>query len=137
MDTLKEAAQETGKAVDSGVRAASELLLSGAHEAAAQYQTAQERSERFLDTAVAHYRATEEAAFDKLKGTVLLSADRAPAATNMCTDKRYTCVQCRGNNIRQRKSSSKHSACSGSCFGPPTRSVSLRCMLLVPQASAA
>ena len=71
MDTIREAAQETGKAVDSGVRAASELLMSGAHEAAAQYQATQERSERFLDTASAHYRATEQAAFDKLKGAPL------------------------------------------------------------------
>lgn len=71
MDTIRETASETGKAVDSGVRAASELLLSGAHEAAAQYGAAQERSERFMNTAVAHYRSTEEAAFHKLKGRVL------------------------------------------------------------------
>ena len=71
MDTIRETASETGKAVDSGVRAASELLLSGAHEAAAQYGAAQERSERFVNTAMAHYRSTEEAAFDKLKGPVL------------------------------------------------------------------
>ena len=71
MDTIRETASETGKAVDSGVRAASELLLSGAHEAAAQYGAAQERSERFMNTATAHYRSTEEAAFNKLKGPVL------------------------------------------------------------------
>ena len=68
MDTLREAAQETGKAVDSSVRAASELLLSGAHEAAAQYQTTQEHSKRFMDTARAHFQSTEQIVFDKLKG---------------------------------------------------------------------
>ncbi|KAK9837098.1 hypothetical protein WJX81_002663 [Elliptochloris bilobata] len=81
MDAIREAAQETGKAVDSGVRAASELLLSGAHEAAAQYQATQERSERFLDTAVSHYRSTEQAAFDKLKEGVAFVREHQAAST--------------------------------------------------------
>ena len=89
MDTIKETASETSKAVDSGVRAASELLLSGAHEAAAQYGAAQERSERFMNTAIAHYRSTEDAAFNKLKGTVLqicwpLVVVQLPEMPDMC-----------------------------------------------------
>lgn len=84
MDTLREAAQETGKAMDSSVRAASELLLSGAHEAAAQYQTTQEHSKRFMDTARAHYQSTEQIVFDKLKGERTLHMESCTCLHRAC-----------------------------------------------------
>ncbi|KAK9813963.1 hypothetical protein WJX73_007034 [Symbiochloris irregularis] len=70
VDAFRDTAQQYSRKLDQQLSNAATAVKSGSAQATQAYGAVQSRTETFLDTGIAHFKATEQQVFDKLKEVV-------------------------------------------------------------------